>query len=186
MTLAWCFFWRLWTAARLVPRSVDDACDFFSATHWSLSSTSCRNWCSRSVSSRLSLWICISCCREWYLLDRTQCKSWLVLVWHPSGRTQWSHGQCQCGTCQREHNAVMVSFSKVPVGQDTMQSWLVSVWHLLDRTQGSHGYCQCDTCQTRHNAVMASVSVVQVTQDTMQSWLVWVWYLSDRKQWSHG
>ena len=72
--LAWCFFWRLWTAVRLVPRSADDACVSFSATHWSSSSTSCRNWCSRSASSRLSLRICIGCCKEWYLSDRTQWK----------------------------------------------------------------------------------------------------------------
>jgi len=73
MILAWCFFWRLWTAVRLVPRSVDETCGSFSATHWSSSSTSRRNWRSRSASSRLSLRICIVCCREWYLLDRTQC-----------------------------------------------------------------------------------------------------------------
>ena len=72
MILAWCFFWRLWTAVRLVPRSVDDACGSFSATHWSSSSTSRRNCCSRCASSRLSFRICIGCCREWYLSNRTQ------------------------------------------------------------------------------------------------------------------
>lgn len=72
-TITWCFFWRLCTAVRLLPRSVDEACGSFSDTHWSSSSTSRRNWCNRSASSRLSLLICIGCCREWYLQNRTQC-----------------------------------------------------------------------------------------------------------------
>jgi len=73
MILAWCFFCRLWTAVRLVPRSVDETCSSFSAIHWSSSSTSRRKWWNRSASSRLSLRICIGCCREWYLSDRIQC-----------------------------------------------------------------------------------------------------------------
>jgi hypothetical protein len=71
----------------------------------------------------LSLWICIGCCREWYLSDRTQC----------------GHGSCQCGNCHTGHNIVLPSVSVVPIRQDTMQSWLVSGWCLSDRTQCSHG-----------------------------------------------
>ena len=40
-------------------------------------------------------------------------QSWFVSVWYLSDRTQCSHDQCHCGTCQTEYNAVT---SNVSVG----------------------------------------------------------------------
>jgi hypothetical protein len=40
----------------------------------------------------LSLRICIGGCREWYLLERKQCKSRLVSVWYLSDRAQCNNG----------------------------------------------------------------------------------------------